>query len=112
MGCYSARTRGAERAKKAAAVPVPEPQQNYLAESLEEPKRPVSKQWAIWIKRVYEVDPLICPKCHGQMKIISFLHDAKVIKDICDSLGLQSWRAPPKLSKADDNPFNFDQTLD
>ena len=29
------------------------------------------------IKKVYEVDPLICPNCHGQMKVIAF------IKDLC-----------------------------
>ena len=28
--------------------------------------------WAALIKMVYEVDPLICPKCGGTMKIISF----------------------------------------
>ena len=28
--------------------------------------------WAMLIKRVYEVDPLACPYCCGQMKIVSF----------------------------------------
>ena len=25
------------------------------------------------IKRVYEIDPLICPRCSGQMKVIAFI---------------------------------------
>jgi hypothetical protein len=29
--------------------------------------------WAMLIKRVYEVDPLACPCCGGQMKIVSFI---------------------------------------
>ncbi len=30
-------------------------------------------RWAALIKKVYEVDPLKCPKCGGQMRIISFI---------------------------------------
>ena len=31
------------------------------------------KRWAALIKQVYEVDPLVCPKCGGEMKIIGFI---------------------------------------
>ena len=31
-----------------------------------------NKSWARLIKKIYEVDPLICPKCKGQMRIIAF----------------------------------------
>ena len=34
-----------------------------------------SQTWAMLIKRVYEIDPLCCPKCQGQMKVIA-LHRA------------------------------------
>jgi len=27
------------------------------------------------IKKIYEVDPLMCPKCKGQMRIIAFIKD-------------------------------------
>ena len=30
-------------------------------------------RWAALIQRVYEVDPLRCPKCGGTMRIIAFL---------------------------------------
>ena len=32
-----------------------------------------SQTWAMLIKRVYEVDPLCCPGCGAQMKVVSFL---------------------------------------
>jgi len=47
--------------------------------------------------KVYEIDPLICPKCGGQMRIISFIEDYKVIDKIIDHLKLtfKAERPPP-----------------
>jgi len=47
------------------------------------------KRWAALIKQVYEVDPLVCPKCGGQMKIISFIerHQCEVIEKILRHCG-------------------------
>jgi len=36
----------------------------------------------------YNADPLLCPKCHGEMKIISFIEDKAVIEKILRQLGL------------------------
>jgi len=49
------------------------------------------------IRKVYEIDPLICPKCGGQMRIISFIEDYKVIDKIIDHLKLtfKAERPPP-----------------
>jgi hypothetical protein len=46
----------------------------------------------------YEIDPLTCPKCRGQMRIIAFLEDEEVIKRILTHLGLWEVKArpPPK----------------
>ena len=33
-------------------------------------------------QKIYEVDPLICPKCNGQMKIISIIDDFDIIEQI------------------------------
>jgi len=38
-----------------------------------------SKGWAEMIRKVYEVDPLLCPACGGRMSIIAFIEDHKVI---------------------------------
>jgi hypothetical protein len=40
------------------------------------------------IRKFYEVDPLLCPSCGGQMKIISFIEDHKVIDKIIVHLKL------------------------
>ena len=50
--------------------------------------------WAALIKMVYEVDPLVCPKCGGKMKIISFIEQEEVIRRILTHCGL--WRDPPE----------------
>ena len=36
-----------------------------------------------------KVDPLVCPKCNGQMAVIAFIEDSDVIKKILKHLGLQ-----------------------
>ena len=55
------------------------------------------KSWARLIQKVYEVDPLLCPKCQGQMKIISFIEEQAVIKQILQHIGLWDIRntGPP-----------------
>jgi hypothetical protein len=58
------------------------------------------KSWARLIQKIYEVDPLTCPKCSGVMKVISVIEDEEVIKKILKHLGL--WdiktRPPPKAT--------------
>jgi len=49
---------------------------------------PAGKSWARLIQKIYEVDPLICPKCQGRMKIIAFIGDEEVIRKIAKHLGL------------------------
>jgi hypothetical protein len=49
------------------------------------------------IRKVYEVDPMICPQCGGMMKIISFLTDWAVVDRIIDHFKLTfiAQRPPP-----------------
>ena len=42
--------------------------------------------WAALIKLIYESDPLLCPKCHTQMTVISVIKDGTVIDKILDHL--------------------------
>ena len=37
------------------------------------------RAWARLIKQVYEVDPLMCPRCTGPMRIIAFIEQTEVI---------------------------------
>lgn len=68
-------------------------------------KKKCSPTWAMLIKMIYEVDPLKCPRCGEEMKIVSFIeakHQSDVIKRILKHCGL--WkdnipRPPPKIEK-------------
>jgi hypothetical protein len=56
----------------------------------------LKKRWSYFIRKVYETDPLTCPKCHGEMRIISFIDQSDVIKKILQHLGLwEESQAPP-----------------
>ena len=48
----------------------------------------VRRAWAAMIKRVYEVDPLICPHCKATMRIVSYIEDEDVIYRILKHLDL------------------------
>ncbi len=39
----------------------------------DEDSKAYRKNWAKLIQKIYEVDPLTCPKCQGQMRILSLI---------------------------------------
>jgi hypothetical protein len=55
-----------------------------------------SQTWAMLIKRIYEVDPLACPHCGGQMKVVAFIEPPQedVIERILRHSGLWQPSAP------------------
>jgi hypothetical protein len=55
------------------------------------------KGWAEMIRKVYEVDPLRCPQCQGQMRIIAFLTVCALVDRIIKHLKLTfvAERPPP-----------------
>ena len=53
------------------------------------------KNWVRLIQKIYEVDPLTCPKCSGAMKVISVIENLDVIKKIVKHLGLWDMKARP-----------------
>ncbi len=52
-----------------------------------------SSAWARLIRKVYEVDPLQCPKCKGPMRVIGLIDDPGLIRHILEHLGL--WAPEP-----------------
>ena len=63
----------------------------------EEEKRIPSKGWAAMIRKVYEVDPMVRPKCGGTMKVVAFITDYAAVDRIIDHLKLTfvADRPPP-----------------
>ena len=53
--------------------------------------------WARLLKKIYEIDPLACARCGGQLEIIAFIEGADVIRKILQHLGLwdRPARSPP-----------------
>jgi hypothetical protein len=50
------------------------------------------------VRKVYEVNPLVCPKCGGEMRIISVILDPAVITTILEHIRRKRQadsRAPP-----------------
>ncbi|MBN2256327.1 MAG: transposase zinc-binding domain-containing protein, partial [Anaerolineaceae bacterium] len=53
------------------------------------------QQWAALLKKVWDIDTLKCPKCGGQMKVISFIEQPSVIRRILKHLDLWDYPRPP-----------------
>ena len=93
-GAYSNRARGQRR--KAgnpfqctdSGEPVPPPPERAA----------LRRRWANLIRRVYEVDPLVCPRCGAEMRVIAFITEPRVIRRILDHLRQRERgpRPPPR----------------
>jgi len=55
--------------------------------------------WARLIKKVYEADPLTCPRCHNPMKVIAVITDPAQVLKILRHL-LKTGKPPPGLDPA------------
>jgi hypothetical protein len=84
-GRYSSRTRGAEQERP----DMDEPD----TETRNQARQAAKAAWAKLIRKVYEVDPLLCPKCGIQMRVIALIEDPAVIERILSWLGL--WQPLP-----------------
>ena len=68
------------------------------------PKRaPAHYLWAVLIARIYEVFPLLCPMCGGQMRLIAFITEGTQIRKILDHIGVDS--EPPHIAPARGPPL-------
>jgi hypothetical protein len=56
------------------------------------------RNWARLIQKIYQIDPLLCPKCQGSMKVIAFIEDDALIRKILQHIGLWETRIhdPPQ----------------
>ena len=104
-GWYSSRSRG-ERIKAGPFRPGDEPgasavtpEVTVLDVSDHQPRRVPSKTWRELIKKIWEVDPLSCPRCGHEMKIISLIHEPDVRESILRHLGLWKQSPDPRQGK-------------
>ena len=59
--------------------------------------------WAVLIARIYEVFPLVCPICGGQMRLIAFITEGAQIRQILDPIGVDS--QAPRIAPARGPPL-------
>ena len=80
-GWYSNRARGEKNAHT-----------RTVSTTLHLDETPLARQskanWAKLIQKVYEVDPLVCPKCAHSMRIIAVIDELAVIRNILKHLRL------------------------
>jgi hypothetical protein len=56
--------------------------------------RALRRSWAQLIKRIYEVDPLVCPSFGSEMKVIAFTTEHDVVDAILRHLAKTKARSP------------------
>ena len=66
------------------------------AETVSELAQRAKAAWARLIRKVYEADPLECPKCKGPTRVIALIDHPGVIRHILEHLGLWAPEAPER----------------
>ena len=58
--------------------------------------------WARLIQKVYEVDPMLCPHCGEEMRLMALIEDEPVIEKILSHLHLWDPRPTSKTPPTED----------
>jgi hypothetical protein len=95
-GWYANRTRGSRRQAAGDAQPAV-----VVADVVPPAPAAVRRRWAELLRRLFEVDPLRCPRCGDPMRLVGFITDAPVIDRILTHLRRSPSRgrrprAPPR----------------
>ena len=80
-GACANSTRGRERKREA----------DDVAPAVLEPdlwSREIKRNWSRLIRKVYEIDPMLCPRCEHPTSVIASIETPTVIRRILEHLGL------------------------
>ena len=80
-GAYSHRSSGARRAREKAARCTPQVASATDGDA-DAPASPSRASWARLVRRIYEVDPLLCPRCSGPLALVAVITEQKVVTAI------------------------------
>jgi len=103
-GAYSNVSRGKRRLREEAACPSGDGQAPSVRAKKDQgpDARALRRSWAKLIKRIYEIDPLVCPSCGSEMKVIAFITEHEVVDAILRHLErgeAKEARGPPERSE-------------
>jgi hypothetical protein len=82
-----------------------------IEEFSEVPDFAAKRAWSRLIKQVYEVDPLVWPRCAGPMRIIAFIEQAEGIEKILTHPGLWSLQAHSPPVPGHPLPFSLQRVV-
>ena len=78
----------------------------------EKPRRPSVYLWAMLLARIYEAFPLVCPRCGGEVEIISVITEAPTVRAILTHIGEPAQAPPISPSRGPPAWEMFDQTAE
>jgi hypothetical protein len=93
LACEQAET-DPDRAKPSSASNGADGATSEPSPSDAKPPSPAISLWAMLLARIYEIFPLVCPRCGGEMEIIAFITEAPTVRAILTYIGEPS-EAPP-----------------
>ena len=64
--------------------------------------RAAKAAWARLIKKVYEVDPMLCPRCGAEKRVMAVIEEAPVVERILRHLGGWNPRRPGQAPPGED----------
>ncbi len=76
------RTEVAPKSGRESAVDVNAGASSRAARDEARDARALRRSWARLIKRIYEIDPLVCPNCGAEMKVVAFITEHEVVDKI------------------------------
>jgi len=94
-GAYSQAWRGRERRQSILPIALTEEESASSMKDRSSYSRRRRQQWAVLLKKVWDINALKCPKCGGQMKVISFIEQPSLIRRILKHLDLWEDPRPP-----------------
>lgn len=83
------------------ASPPPEPLQEEGTPAPTPMARLRRLAWAELMQRVFALDVLECPRCHGRMRLVAAIHPPEATTAILDCLGLPARAPPPDPARPD-----------
>jgi len=98
-GYYSNAARGKRRKQGLLDAEIPE---IVCQEEVSGFRKQCRANWARLIQKIYEVDPLSCPKCQGVMRVLAFIEEKAVIRKILEHLAL--WEVPRRKAPQSRGP--------
>ncbi len=65
-----------------------------------------SRAWAVCIRRIFEVDPVHCAGCGGEMKLVAIITESPEVKRVLEHLGLSTAFPTTRPARAPPLPYD------